>query len=457
MPQGWAIATLSQLIAPSGIFADGDWIESKDQDPDGAIRLLQLADIGDGVFVGKSNRFINKETFDRLRCTQVIPGDVLIARMPDPLGRACLAPRSEQKRITVVDVAIIRPGPDSVMPHWLMHVINSPTVREVIELESSGTTRRRIARGKLAVLSLPIPPLGEQRRIAEKVGSMLEQINSCRERLHRVPPILKRFRDAVLEAAVAGRLTEDWRGEPELTGWVTKCASEACTVVQSGGTPKAGFTESAGVPFLKVYNIVDQQISFDYRPQYVPRTTHEKELRKSRTLPGDVLMNIVGPPLGKVAVVTDTYPEWNINQAITLFRPGPEVSTQWIYTVLCSGKNVADVIHQTRGSVGQVNISLSQCRNFEIPIPPPEEQAEIVRRLGELFVLADSLQRRYQDSVARVEKLTPSVLTKAFHGGLVPQDPNDEPAAAMLERVRAAGFAYQTPKTKSGAAGRRRR
>jgi type I restriction enzyme S subunit len=228
-------------------------------------------------------------------------------------------------------------------------------------------------------------------------------------------------------------------------------------MVQSGGTPKAGFTESAGVPFLKVYNIVDQQIAFDYRPQYVPRTTHEKELRKSRTLPGDVLMNIVGPPLGKVAVVPDTYPEWNINQAITLFRPGAEVSTQWIYTVLCSGKNVADVIHQTRGSVGQVNISLSQCRNFEIPIPSLAEQAEILRRLGELFVLADSLQRRYQDTVTCVEKLTPSVLKKAFRGGLVPQDPNDEPAGVMLKRVRAAVSADQTPTTTKtrAAAGRR--
>ena len=92
LPQGWATAVLSDLIARDGVFSDGDWVESKDQDPHGSIRLLQLADIGDGGFLDKSNRFINEQKFDQLRCTELLEGDVLIARMPDPLGRACLAP-----------------------------------------------------------------------------------------------------------------------------------------------------------------------------------------------------------------------------------------------------------------------------------------------------------------------------------------------------------------------------
>lgn len=124
LPLGWAVATVEQLIATDGVFSDGDWIESKDQDPEGAIRLLQLADIGDGYFLNKSNRFINSDVFQALKCTEVFEGDVLVARMPDPLGRACLAPKLDQRCITVVDVAILRPGASSVNPAWLMHFIN---------------------------------------------------------------------------------------------------------------------------------------------------------------------------------------------------------------------------------------------------------------------------------------------------------------------------------------------
>ena len=144
LPHGWERTSLASLVSPDGLFSDGDWVESKDQDPNGSIRLLQLADVGDGVFLDKSSRFVNDEQFKRLRCTEVLEEDVLIARMPDPLGRACLAPRLTQRCITVVDVAILRPSNCSVRSGWVVHALNAPQIRTQIELESTGTTRRRI-------------------------------------------------------------------------------------------------------------------------------------------------------------------------------------------------------------------------------------------------------------------------------------------------------------------------
>ena len=76
------------------------------------------------------------------------------------------------------------------------------------------------------------------------------------------------------------------------------------------------FTATGEIPYLKVYNIVNQNINFDYKPQFIPKTVHEKELKRCKCYPNDVLMNIVGPPLGKIALVTDQFPEWNINQAL---------------------------------------------------------------------------------------------------------------------------------------------
>ncbi|MGY2210408.1 restriction endonuclease subunit S [Pseudomonas pergaminensis] len=203
-----------------------------------------------------------------------------------------------------------------------------------------------------------------------------------------------------------------------LSGWQITSTSEACALVQSGGTPKAGFVASAGIPFLKVYNIVDQNIRFEYKPQFVAQDVHEGELRKSKIRPGDVLMNIVGPPLGKVAIVPDTYPEWNANQALTIFRPSAVVSTDWLYYFLCGGSSVQSVINDTRGSAGQVNISLSQCRNFEIPLPPPAEQQRIVAKIHSLTGKSRRARDRLDHIPRLVEKYKQAILAAAFRGDL---------------------------------------
>lgn len=159
LPRGWAKAPLSELIAHDGIFTDGDWVESKDQDPNGSVRLIQLADIADSYFVDKSSRFLTREKADELNCTFLKNGDLLVARMPDPLGRCCIFPLAGEERfVTVVDVCAIRLGSASIEPRYLMRAINSPEVRGRISDLQSGSTRKRISRGNLATVPIPIPP-----------------------------------------------------------------------------------------------------------------------------------------------------------------------------------------------------------------------------------------------------------------------------------------------------------
>ena len=162
----WPVKKLGDILSTAEIFTDGDWVESKDQDVNGSIRLLQLADIGDGNFINKSNRFINESTFIRLKCTEVQLGDILIARMPDPLGRACIFEGISQKCITVVDVCIIRVDSNIVDARWLMHAINSDSVRRQISSFAKGATRVRISRKNLSHIQIEFPPLAEQQRIA---------------------------------------------------------------------------------------------------------------------------------------------------------------------------------------------------------------------------------------------------------------------------------------------------
>lgn len=173
--------TLPEIVGPDGLFVDGDWVESKDQDPNGNVRLIQLADIGDGEYLNKSNRFLTSEKTSELKCTFIQPGDILIARLPDPLGRACVFPGDEKPCIVAVDICIVRPGKKQVDRNWLLRKINSTDFRFEISRYSSGTTRKRISRrnlGKIKLIELTpghIQALYDQ-RLQDGVGPRTVQL-----------------------------------------------------------------------------------------------------------------------------------------------------------------------------------------------------------------------------------------------------------------------------------------
>lgn len=388
-------------------------------------RAFSLSDL---VYVPSS--FVSEQ--QRVRA-----GDVVIATSSGSISVVGKAVQAQQDLSVGFGAfcGVLRPDP-TIEPRYFGHYFSSDGYRTKVSALARGVNINNLKRDHFDALMLPLAPREEQQRIADKLDTVLARVDACRDRLARVAPLLKRFRQSVLAAATSGRLTEDWR-ELAIADWRRMRADEVCAKVQSGGTPKGGFTEAAGVPFLKVYNIVRQEIDFDYRPQFVHPDVHAGELRKSIALPGDVVMNIVGPPLGKVAVLTDSFPEWNINQAIALFRPSEQVTGGWLYILLCEGAPVRSVLDRTKGSVGQVNISLSQCRAFDFPVPSLDEQTEIVRRVDTLFAVADRLEARLAQAHTAVERLTPALLAKAFRGELVPQDPADEPAAELLQRLAA--------------------
>ncbi|MTD11344.1 hypothetical protein GIX10_07875 [Acinetobacter sp. YIM 103518] len=299
-------------------------------------------------------------------------------------------------------------------------------------------------------LEIQLPSLAEQKIIADKLDNLLAQVKSIKARLERIIEILKQFRQSVLAAAVSGKLTEEWRVAKGITieTWKYEAAKNVCEKVQSGSTPRENpFDQDGTVPFLKVYNIVDQKIDFDYKPQFITSETHSKgSCARSVAFPNDVLMNIVGPPLGKVAILTNQFPEWNLNQAITLFRVKKELlDHKYLYYVLCEGALVRNVMPETKGSVGQVNISLSQCREAILPVPSIEEQREVVLYIDKLLSNADVIDKYIQSALDRVNNLTQAILAKAFRGELTAEWREANPelisgensAEALLERIKA--------------------
>jgi type I restriction enzyme S subunit len=389
--------------------------------------------------------------------THFAENDVLFAKITPCMenGKAALANNLRNGLgCGTTELHVIRPlcGVESA---FIYNFVHQPIFRTEAEQRFTGSAgQRRVPVDFLYEYPFSLPPLNEQKRIVEKLNAILPKVKNAKARLEKIPLILKKFRQSVLSAACSGRLTEDWRegkGEfpvviaPNVTSehdldipdsWVVCRAKDACINVESGSTPKGKpFTATGEIPYLKVYNIVNQNINFDYKPQFIPKAVHEKELKRCKCYPNDVLMNIVGPPLGKIALVTDQFPEWNINQALVVYRPHDFLNHLFLYYWLCSLEPIKETLKATRGSAGQVNISLTQARNIFVPLPPLEEQQEIVRRVEKLFALADTLEAKYKKTIQRVEKIEQSVLAKAFRGELADPDPTDEPVAELLNRI----------------------
>ncbi|MBQ9003626.1 MAG: restriction endonuclease subunit S, partial [Eggerthellaceae bacterium] len=217
-------------------------------------------------------------------------------------------------------------------------------------------------------------------------------------------------------------------------GWEWARLGSIAYVAAGSTPPKSAFVEE-GIPYYKMYNLRNNRIDFGFQPQYITEEYHRGRLSKSIILPGDLIMNIVGPPLGKLAIAPDDYEEANTNQAAVVIRPhGRIVLAEWIRYHLMEMSEINRIT--TRGSAGQVNISLTQSKLIRIPVPPLAEQRRIVAALDELLGLVDEVERSQAELSSLLDQARAKVLDLAIRGRLVPQDPGDEPASELLARVR---------------------
>ncbi|WP_195666937.1 restriction endonuclease subunit S [Phocaeicola vulgatus] len=264
----------------------------------------------------------------------------------------------------------------------------------------------------------------------EPASVLLERIKAEKERLIKEGKI-KRSKKSAKSSD-----TPHYENVPfELPNSWVWCRLEDIAYVASGSTPdKTCFVEN-GVPYIKMYNLRNQKIDFAYHPQYITEEVHNGKLQRSRTEVGDLIMNIVGPPLGKLAIIPTTLPQANFNQAAVLIRPYKfkEVLVSYLKVYLEEMSEINSIA--TRGSAGQVNISLTQSQNMRIPIPPLNEVRRIIEEVSKYDILIDSLKQNITDIQNLIAYTKSKILDLAIHGKLVPQDPNDEPAIELLKRI----------------------
>ncbi len=321
--------------------------------------------------------------------------------------------------------------PSEVNNHFVYYYLKH--IKPVAEEMATGTTFKELSGAGTAKLPLVVAPLNEQKRIADKLDAVLERVDACRDRLDRIPIILKRFRQSVLAAATSGKLTEEWRGTVNID-WKAVTLEAVANIVDphpSHRTPKEVFN---GAPYIGIGDLkADGSIDFE-SARKVSMEVLEEHKARYKLKKGDFVFGKIGT-LGK-ATVLPVDREYTLSANVILVQPLEDyVRPTYLMFFLSSPETMKEVSRQSN-STSQAAFGIKKMRAFKCKIPGIEEQTEIIRRVETLFAYADRLEDSYSTGRAKVEKLTPATLAKAFRGELVPQDPNDEPASVLLERIK---------------------
>ena len=375
------------------VFTDGDWIESKDQSESG-IRLVQTGNIGEGRYLEKEARakYISEETFYKLKCTEIFPGDILVSRLPEPVGRACIVPEKTERMITAVDCTICRPNESLISKEYLCYFMRSNAYYTRLLGNVTGTTRKRISRKNLGSVELQIPTKDEQKIVVERLDCLVKAIDSRTKELQLLDELIKaRFVE----------LFGDPRSNP--FGFEKKMLKDTCKVI-TGNTPSRAIAEYYGdyIEWIKTDNIVSGILN----PTQAIESLSEKGMNVGRTVEKDsILMACIAGSIASIGRVCITDRTVAFNQQINAVVP-EQYNILFLYVLLQMSKDylVEDINMALKGI-----LSKSKLEEKEFIIPPMDLQEQfsdfvkqvnkskvaVQKALDETQLLFNSLMQEY--------------------------------------------------------------
>jgi type I restriction enzyme S subunit len=390
----------------------------------------------------------------------VQPGDLVISGINVAKG-AITVYQGEEPVCATIHYSSYTFDSSKVDLDYFKFFVKSAAFIAAMQKQVKGGIKTEIKPKHLLALEISIPDLGTQKKIVEEISSQLETTEQLSSEIEKQKSYAKQLRQNILQEAIEGKLTADWRkqhpiqkGNPDYdaqallnylqqkkeslkndplvkrekirtpvsdtekefsipNNWIWIRMGELCYPITKGTTPDVHEIKAEGeIPYLKMFNIVNQKIDFDYRPQYISKKVHDEKLTRSKVYPNDVIMNIVGPPMGKIAIITDEFPEWNLNQAMAIFR-GYDISINPYIYVFLNSMIWFKYVH-TLGVVGQENMSLEQCKDIAIPLPPLAEQKEIVARVEQHLQTITQLETQIATRETTTKQLMQGLLKDAF-------------------------------------------
>lgn len=410
------------------------------------IPFVKVENIIDGLIsISSVKNFIDKKAHSALKRSQFQAGDVIFS-IAGTIGKTALVSESNLPANTNQAIAIIRGISDSFVPRFLnLHL--QEAAKRIRVNHARGGAMNNISLSDLKSITVSLPPLAEQKVIADKLDTLLAQVDNTKARLERIPEILKRFRQSVLAAAVSGRLTEKWR---ELNSsqfpYARRLLAEIILEMRNGLSPKPN-ENGRGHPILRISSVrpfsVDQ---VDIRYLEVL----ERDKQRYSLKPDDLLFTRYNGSIDFVGVCarvkqldhnTLLYPD----KLIRVRVDEKQIIPSFLELFAASYEAREYIYSLVKSTSGQKGISGKDLKLMEVELPSVLEQTEIVHRVGQLFTHADRIEQQVNQALARVNNLTQSILAKAFRGELTEQWRKDNPelisgensAEALLERIKA--------------------
>ena len=400
MKNGWQIKSFSVLCE---VFADGDWIETKDQSAAG-IRLIQTGNVGEGVFKdrGEKARYISEATFHRLRCTEIFEGDCLISRLPDPPGRSCLLPDTGERMITAVDCTIIRFDRKQVLPEYFNYYSQSNDYLNAVDKETTGTTRKRISRSKLAQIFIPVPAVTVQQRIVGILDEAFEGITTAKANAEKNLQNAKELFESHLNAIFTQRGN----------GWIDTTIGEVIRFIDYRG--KTPVKTTSGVRLITAKNVKMGYLQ-ESPMEFIASTSYRDWMTRGIPQKGDVLFTTEAP-LANVAQL-DTDEKVAFAQRIIILQPEKaKLDSAFLKYLLLSGLVQQRIRSKGTGATVQ-GIKASLLKLIEISFPGTlTEQRHIVEKLSALNEETERLESIYQQKLDALDRLKKSLLHQAFNG-----------------------------------------
>lgn len=423
LPESWTTAPLSAISTDAP------------QRVPGETETFTYIDIGsvnrDTKAITTPQVLLGKDAPSRAR-KQVAKGDTLVSMTRPNLNAVALVPPSLDGQIASTGFDVLRPL-EGVDPRWLAYLVRTEqfvaAMSELVQGALYPAVRTKDVRAYVA----PVAPPAEQTRIADHLDALLARINACNSRLDSIPSLLKRFRLAALNAAVSGDLTSDWRALNEVQPWTQTTIGEMTLSSYYG--PRFGkdeYTQSAaGIPTIRTTDM--DRVGRIHVSAETPRVVVPKDkIEQFRAKPGDLLVTRTGS-IGVMAVFDGNY--LAIPSAYLIrFRFNSSLRTRFAYYRLASPKGQAE-LGLSATAVTQPNVNAEAIKRIQLELPAVEEQDEIIQRVERLYSFADRIESIYMTVAAQARRLTPLTLARAFRGELVQQNPQDEPAAILLQRI----------------------
>lgn len=304
-----------------------------------------------------------------------------------------------------------------------------------IKETSTGTGLQHINKDFFKLCKILLPPLPEQHRIVAKLDALMLKVEINKLRLIRITKLLKRFRQSVLEAALSGKITEDWRKKNGIIDeWKEVNLGSITNLVTSGSRDWAKYYSMSGATFVRAQNISKDVLDLsDIAFVKLPKAT---EGVRTLIKGNDILVTITGANVTKTAHIDFNFENAFVSQHVALVRLKNKTDSKFIYFYIISESHGRKQLLASAYGQGKPQLNLDNIKEVEISLPSFEEQKEIVRIVEQLFAYSDKIEARYNKAVEMLNKLPLSILTKACRGELVPQNQNDEPANVLLERMK---------------------